>query len=452
MSEEPERRADLGALTGLRSGKRSFYPEYVRSTERLERAVQALNGISRALVRNVEGPRALVEEVVHAAAEHLQADWLLLAVADGALRGVQPGFLFADRGRLIDREDQLPGEVRGQLGVLRERSWELEFSGSGPGWVRAPMILDGEPVGGIVGWPGVEVAVTDLAVLGVLANQAAVALHNSSLLHAATQLRGRTVQLSEETARQAKDLAVRNAELQQTQRRLLEVTQRQVLDDERHRIARELHDSVTQHVLSAGMTIEVCRAELAEMGDGPAAVAARLEPAKDLTRRAVQQLRAAIYALHHDSDETPGSLVALLNQLSTVHLPGDLTVQVRVAGTPVPLPPETEHALLRIAGEALFNTAAHGHAGRAVVRMRFAADRVLLSVLDDGTGDPARLRHLLRLASTDLGGRHRGLVNMAERARDLGGALVIRRARLGGVEVRAEIPVRTEGGRGGEDD
>ncbi|MGQ0842174.1 MadS family sensor histidine kinase [Actinokineospora sp.] len=442
----PDRAGEFGAITGLRSGKRSFYPEYVRSTERLARAVQALDGISRALVRNVEGPRALVEEVVRAAADHLQADWLLLAVADGALRGVRPGFLFYDVGRLVDQVELLPEEVRGQLDVLRSRSWEVELADTGPGWVRAPMILDGEPVGGIVGWPGVEVEPTDRSVLGVLANQAAVALHNSYLLHAATQLRGRTVQLSQEAARQARDLATRSAELQETQRRLMDAMGRQVLDDERHRIARELHDSVTQHVLSAGMTIEVCRADLVDLGPEAAAIAARLVPAKDLTRRAVQQLRAAIYALHHNADEPPGSLVSLLDQLSTVHLPGDLRVRVRVVGVPVALPPDTDHALLRIAGEALFNTAAHGQAAQAVVRLRFAADKVVLSIADDGSGDPARLRHMLRLASVgDFDGRHRGLVNMAGRARDLGGTLAIRRARLGGVEVRVQIPM--EGAR-----
>src|ERR1019366_889486 len=61
---------DLEALTGLRSGKRSFYPEYVRSAERLEQAVQALDGISRALVRTAAGPRTLVEWVVRTATAH----------------------------------------------------------------------------------------------------------------------------------------------------------------------------------------------------------------------------------------------------------------------------------------------------------------------------------------------------------------------------------------------
>jgi signal transduction histidine kinase len=435
---------DLGALTGLRSGKRSFYPEYVRSAERLEYAVQALDRISRALVRTVEGPRTLVEAVVRAAAEHLQADWLLLAIADGALRAARPRFLLLCNGELIDDEAGLPAEVGGHLDAVRSRPWEVEWEPSGPGWVRAPMTLDGEPVGGIVGWPGSEVSVadTDLAILRVLANQAAVALHNSFLFHAAAQLRGRTEQLSEAAAKQARDLAARNAELQETQRRLVEAMQRQALDDERHRIARELHDTVTQYVLSAGMTIEVCRSELEAMGAEAAGIAERLAPARDLTRQAVERLRAAIYALHHSAEEPPGSLPVLLKQLSTVHLHSDLKVDVRVEGAPAPLPPEAENSILRLTGEALFNTVAHAHASRSLVHLIYQADHLRLTVSDDGIGDPAQLRRSLHLSSAaDLAGRHRGLVNMAARARELGGTLAIRRSRMGGISLQLRVPL-----------
>ncbi|TVT61199.1 sensor histidine kinase [Amycolatopsis rhizosphaerae] len=436
----PDGDRDLGALTGLRSGKRSYYPEYVRSAERLERAVQALDGISRALVRGVEGPRALVEAVVRAAAEHLQARWLLLAVADGALRAARPRFLVLVDDVLIDDVARLPAEVRPALELVRQRPWELQAGSSRQGRVRAPMMLDGEPVGGIVGSPRVEVASTDLAIVRVLANQAAVALHNSYLFQAATQLRGRTEQLSEAAAKQARDLAARNAELAETQQRLLAALQRQALDDERHRIARELHDSVTQYVLSAGMTLEVCRAELAASGE--TALAGRLAHAKDLTRQAVERLRGAIYALHHTSGEPSGPLPVLLAELSTVHLPSELSVRVKVVGQVLTLPGETERSLLRIAGEALFNAAAHAKASLAVVRLVYQPSRVALTVSDNGSGDPAELRRLLRLASAaDLDGRHRGLANMLARTEELGGTMTIRRARLGGIALRVVIPV-----------
>jgi signal transduction histidine kinase len=443
-----DRWPDLGALTGVRSGKRSFYPEYVRSIERLERTVQALDGISRALVRGAEGPRALVEAVVRAAAEHLHARWLLLAVADGALPMVRPRFLLLTDDRLIDDVAHVPAEARAHLAVVRTRPWEVDAPPGGGDCVRAPMILDGEPVGGIAvrPGPGLEVAATDLAILRVLANQAAVALHNAFLFQATARLRGRTEQLSEAAARQARDLAARNAELAEAQRLLMEAMQRQALADERQRIARELHDSVAQHVLSAGMMIEVCRADLAELGPPADQVAARLAPARDLTRVAVERLRAAIYALNN-SDEPAGSLPAMLRRLSAARLRTGLTVEVRVVGTEVPLPAAAERSLLRLVGEALFNIAAHADATRARVWLGYRPGCLALTVSDDGVGDPAAMRRLLRLSrTTDLTGRHQGLANMQARAQELGGTMTIRRARTGGVMVRVRIPLAgTEG-------
>ncbi|GHJ99345.1 MadS family sensor histidine kinase [Streptomyces sp. NPDC003753] len=455
VPERSPQPADLGVLTGLRSGKRSFYPAYVRSTERLERTVEALDGISRALVRTTEGPRALVEAVVRTAAEHLRARWLLLAVADGALRAARPRFLLYADDVLIDDETRMPAEVRDHLELLRSRPWEAGTPERGRGWVRAPMTLDDEPVGGIAAAPGagVEVADTDLAILRVLANQAAVALHHTFLFHAATALRGRAEELSEAAQRQARDLAARSAELAETQARLLEAMQRQALDDERRRIARELHDSVSQYVLSAGMTVEVCRAELAGLGGQAADIAERLATAKDLSRQAVERLRAAIYALHRTSQEPAGPLPVMLQRLSTVHLTTDLDVRVQVAGNPMPLPPEAEQSILRLTGEALFNSATHGKASRALVRLRYLPEAVVLTVSDDGGGDPAQLRRALRLSrATDLAGRHRGLANMVVRAEELGGRLSIRRSGMGGVLLRVDVPLPVKHAQEAADD
>lgn len=446
----PDAATDLGVLTGVRTGKRSFYPAYVRSAERLEHTIGALDRISRALVRTSEGPRGLVEAVLRAGADHLQADWLLVAVADGALKAAHPRFLLLGGDGVIDDEDRLPPEVAAHLRILRTRPWEIEAGRHRP-VVRVAMTLDGEPVGGLAGLPGrdVEVADTDLAVLRVLANQVAVALHNSFLVHATTRLRGRAERLDQTAAQRARDLAERDAQLELTQQRLGEAMRHQLLDDERHRIARELHDSVTQDVLSAGMTIEICRADLAATGRAGPQTIAQLSAAKDLTRQAVERLRAAIYALHHAADEPSGSLPVLLERLSSVHLPSDLKVRVSVAGRPVPLPETAERSLLRIAGEALFNTVAHTCAGRAHVRLHYHPDRVVLGIADDGDGDPAQLRRMLRVTSAaDLAGAHRGLANMRARATELGGTMSIRRSRLGGVEIRFEIPLPATTGSG----
>ena len=435
---------DLDILTGLRSGKRSYYPEYVRSAERLEHTVQALDRISRVLVRTVAGPRTLVEAVVRTAAAHLGSEWLLFVVADGVLPAARPRFLALISGELVDDENQLSAEVAVHLAVLRSRPWEIESPDRGRGWLRVAMTVGEEPVGGIAARPGagLEVADTDRAVLRVLANQAALALHNSLLFHATTQLRGRSDQLYDATTRHARDLAARNAELAETQRQLGAAMQRQALDDERHRIARELHDSVTQSVLSIGMTIEVCRGELAGMAGPAGQIAERLGPAKDLARHAAEQLRAAIYALNHAADEPAGSLPVMVRRLSTVHQPTNLHVKVRLDGRPIPLPHEVEQSVLRWTGEALFNAATHGKATCVVIQLRYRPDALTITVSDNGAGDPAQLRRALRLSSEgDLSGLHRGLANMLNLADDLGGKLSIRRCRTGGVLLRLSLPL-----------
>lgn len=452
---------DLASLTGVRSGKRSYYREFRRSSERLEVAVRSLDQISLALVRTVEGPRALLTAVLHAAAEHLQANWVVLAVADHALPGARPRFLAVDpAGHLLDREGDLPEHVRGWLHRLREAP-PARAESDREGRVLVPMTIDGEPVGGIAGQSGLDYLPEpmDLSVLRILVNQAAVALHGAFLYSSSIALQTRAEQLTAEATQHARDLAVRSQQLQSAQQLLSAARERETLDAERHRIARELHDSVTQYVLSAGMAVDVCRSELLRAGLGPSGPAgpagaqqvgpqqselmARLDDARALTQHAVGQLRAAIYALHHANDDQTPVLPRMLEQACTLHARPGLTVDLRLEGSPVPMPVTTEQSLARVAGEALFNVSAHSRATRCVVRLSYRQDVVRLTVDDDGVGDPATLRTLLRVAAAgDVDGRHRGLVNMATRAEELGGVFAMQRSRLGGVRTQVRVPIR----------
>ena len=120
----------LEVLTGLRSGKRSYYPEYVRSAERFELVVQALDGISRALVRTAAGPRPLVEWVVRTAAAHLRADWLLFVVADGVLPAARPRFLALNGGQIVLGVGDFlfgGGQLAGFFGALDLELVDLEI-------------------------------------------------------------------------------------------------------------------------------------------------------------------------------------------------------------------------------------------------------------------------------------------------------------------------------------
>lgn len=421
------RRPDLEALTGLRSGKPHYYPEYRISAERLKRVIMALERISGALVRTMEGSEALVRAVVDAAAEHLSAEWVVFALVQGELPDVRPRHLV--RGP----HDDTPEHVRHHVDQVRDGRPDGEHEAHQTRHhLHVPIRLDGRVVGGFAAWTPTEREIedTDHSVLRILAGQTAAALQNAALLDHSARLHART-------ARQAADLKARNTELLATQAELGAARQREVLDDERHRIARELHDSVTQYALSAGMHIELVRSEIADDR-----LRANLDTAKDLTRRAVEQLRSAIYALNDEHAEGE-DLPSMLRRLSGVHMPDELSVEVRVGGKPVALPAECEQSLFRIAGEALFNTAVHGEASRAVVRLAYSCAAVRLTISDDGVGRPEEVRRSLRAASAAPSGEHRGLVNMQARARELGGTVSFRRARLGGLQVQVDVPVRT---------
>ncbi|MCG7581452.1 histidine kinase [Mycolicibacterium sp. OfavD-34-C] len=378
--------------------------------------------------------------VAEAARAHLDAEWVLLALADGALPEASVRHLIVDSDGVVyafeglsearDPGPHLPDAVlnrlndilRGQLAQFRSPVIESRHA-------HVPIELDGDVIGAFAAWTPTHRTLddTDAVVMRILAGQTAVALQNSALFTKSLAL------LAQSEAH--------NAELLATQRELGAAQRHQVLDSERHRIARELHDSVAQTVLSAGMQIQVCRSEIDGL-TGREDLGERLDLAKDLTRSASEQLRSAIYALNQPGDDAHrSSLAEMLAQLATVHMPEDLRVSLRVVGPRVELPGEVEHALLRIAGEALFNTAMHGNATRAQLRLTYSDLGVSLAIADDGTGDPAKMRLILQLAeATDVDGRHRGLANMRARAGEHGGTFEVHRARIGGVRVVARIP------------
>ncbi|WP_236147496.1 sensor histidine kinase [Mycolicibacterium sp. CH28] len=438
---------DLASLTGMRSSKSSYYREYRRSSERLESTLRSLDQISVAVVRTAEGPRALLTAVVQAAAAHLQAQWVVLAVADDALPQARPRFLGVDAcGQLSDVEDEFDPQAREWLGILRSSTPE-EPRADDAGLVVVPMTIDGIPVGGIAGLAS-DPELTeplDLSVLRILVNQAAVALHSASLYHSSRALRTRADQLTAEASRHAHDLAIRNEELRSAQELLNAAQQREALDAERHRIARELHDSVTQYVLSAGMIVDVASSELNSRGDELDDIAERLRGARDLTQHAVGQLRSAIYALNRVPERQDPQLPRLLERACQLHSRPGLLVELRLEGSPVALPAGGDQSLATLVGEALFNVSSHSGATRAVVRLSYQHNEIRLTIDDDGTGNPAALRTQLSVASAvDLDGSHRGLVNMASRAQELGGVFRLRRSRLGGLRTLVEVPIRKE--------
>jgi signal transduction histidine kinase len=210
------------------------------------------------------------------------------------------------------------------------------------------------------------------------------------------------------------------------------------LDRERNRIARDLHDSVAQHLLSIGMNLEWCM----QAEGTPAAVGHRLAVCKKLAQQGVTHIRRSIFELSSPDEDRFGLRIALQDLVQDFMKTAQLEVSLRFVGSAVPLPAETEHALFQVAQEAMFNVVKHSLATRASIELRYEADKFVgLVVADDGFGDPRALRkHLERRAGRPTL-HHRGLRNIADRVRELNGVLVIRRRRGGGVSLTVRVPM-----------
>jgi len=226
-------------------------------------------------------------------------------------------------------------------------------------------------------------------------------------------------------------------------------------DDERRRLAMELHDGVVQDVLAAGMAIDLC------LADAPAgsAACARLEHAKRLTGTALRHLRSTLRGMLEGAAAADEELPDMLRRLKAQHPVRQLDVAVEITGSPVPLPAEARQALYQVASECVFNAAVHGGALRAVIRLGYGNGSVTLCVADDGHGQPDTLRRIIRGGVPGTGcGYHLGLTGIAARAEEMGWTLRADRSDLGGIAVRVllpagtGLPARTSGdGRGGSD-
>jgi signal transduction histidine kinase len=163
----------------------------------------------------------------------------------------------------------------------------------------------------------------------------------------------------------------------------------------------------------------------------------RVLAAQALARSAVDEIREVIFELSSDGQiELPR---ALREVIQDVEAGTRLEVGLRVYGQTQPVAATTQHALVQIAREALFNVVRHAEAHHAWVTLRWRPQVVSLAVADDGLGNHRKLQHQLFISRPD--GDHLGLAGIADRVRALGGASWFERRRGGGVKLRVEVPL-----------
>jgi signal transduction histidine kinase len=207
--------------------------------------------------------------------------------------------------------------------------------------------------------------------------------------------------------------------------------------EERQRLARDLHDSVSQSLYGLGMCAEAAARRL-EAGDVAGAIG-HLRDVRDSAGEALREMRFLIFELRPSILQDEGLVEALRARLSAVEGRVGMRVELdsQLAGR---LPAAVEEALYGIAREALNNSLRHAHATRVVITVRPVPDGVALEVADNGVGfEPA--------ADEARGGL--GIDGMRERARRVAGSIDVASRPRQGTVVRVRVPLGTVPGHPG---
>jgi len=204
------------------------------------------------------------------------------------------------------------------------------------------------------------------------------------------------------------------------------------LEEERARIAADLHDELGQLLTGLKMDLRAMERRLEAMPPGPDGVAL-LEQAMDaseLASRAISTVQEIAAELRPGVLERLGLEAALEQEARQFARRSGVACRLESSGLLPPLSAEVAMALYRIAVEALTNVARHAEATRATLRLEVEGEAAALRVTDDGRGiDLARLGSAL------------GLTSMRQRAERLGGAVRVEPGAAGGTVVSARLPL-----------
>jgi len=206
-----------------------------------------------------------------------------------------------------------------------------------------------------------------------------------------------------------------------------------IQDEERQRIAQELHDSTVQHIAAAGLNLMALKAT-----NGRKEPAKMFENIEGSLQEASRELRTFTYLLHPPSLAIDGLTATLHRYIDGFRRRTGLKVTLKLSGVTDQLSSSLQQASLRIIQEALANVHRHASATRATVNLRRIADRLHLVVTDDGrvcTSGHSRQQGQSEPLPTGV-----GVAGMSARARHFGGTLDFRR-RPGGTIVHVVIPV-----------
>lgn len=348
---------------------------------------------------------SVLQKLVHAARNLVNARYAAIGVPDG--RGGFASFITSGMSeQQIEAIGPLP-RTHGLLGAMLEnrapfRTADIRKDPRFWGWPSAhpmmrsflgvPIVAKGEIVGAFYLTDKLDEPVfsdRDEELIQLLAAHAAIALENARLFE------------------RSRELSVM---------------------EERERLARELHDAMSQALFSLTLTAESAASLLRS---DPDKAEAQIRSMQRLAREVTGELRTLVLGLRPASLETDGLVATLQAHVEVLRRARNAQVELEVEGEGR-LDPAVETEVLRMVQEALHNALRHAQAEHIAIRMVLDASPVTVAVCDDGIGfdpDAPRVRS-----------RRLGLTSMRERAAALGGKLTILSSPGTGTEVRLELP------------
>jgi signal transduction histidine kinase len=216
--------------------------------------------------------------------------------------------------------------------------------------------------------------------------------------------------------------------------RLLSSRLMRIQDEERRRIARELHDSLGQYLAAAKINLDVLAAE---KQNGSAMY---LRDATQLIDRAIADTRTLSHLLHPPLLDEAGFGTAAKWFVEGFGSRSKITTTLEMPPNLHRLPSEIETALFRILQEALTNVHRHSRSKRVEIRLAFEESSVSLIVEDHGKGIPRDVLDRFAESGTNVGV---GLAGMRERAKELGGTLEVQSGKKG-TRLHVVIPIPVE--------
>jgi signal transduction histidine kinase len=205
-------------------------------------------------------------------------------------------------------------------------------------------------------------------------------------------------------------------------------------EEERQRIARELHDETGQSLTALGLGLEAATAELRSGQDRN--LGGRLQSLAHVATGAIEELERLVLDLRPAQLDHLGLVATLRWYVARLRSQSGLETRLEVRGEAQRMQPDVETALFRIAQEALTNVVRHAGAGNVEVVLSFEPDLLSLEVSDDGVGFDAEAKGV---APTSL-----GLIGMRERAHLVDGVLAVRSRPGEGTRISVTVPLEGE--------